>query len=172
MTAEELVECSETGDELWRFSLAFYTRPGVSEALISLQDRSGCDVNLMLFALWLGVSGRNRLTSEELGAADRVIAPIGHDLVEPLRALRRKLRSNPDMDVQRLREEIKRIELAAERIVQHRLARLAGIPEGDPPQGTRVAAAIANLALYLGPQLTAGDEAAVIRASLEAFVQD
>jgi hypothetical protein len=122
--------------------------------------------------LWLGVSGRNHLTSEELGTADRMIAPIRHDLVEPLRASRRKLRSNPDRDVQRLREEIKRIELAAERVVQRRLARVAGIPQGDPPRGMRVAAAIANLTLYLGPELAAGGEAAVICDSLETFVQD
>ena len=47
-------------EALWRFSLAFYARPGVAEALIALQDRAGLDVNLMLFALWLGVSGRSR----------------------------------------------------------------------------------------------------------------
>ena len=28
-------------EALWRFSLAFYARPGVSEALIALQDRAG-----------------------------------------------------------------------------------------------------------------------------------
>jgi uncharacterized protein (TIGR02444 family) len=159
-------------DELWCFSLAFYNRPNVFEALIGLQDRAGRDVNLILFALWLGVSGRNRLTKEELGAADRIIAPIRHDLVEPLRALRRNLRSNPDPDVQRLREEIKGIELAAERIVQNRLARVARVPKGDPPRDTRVADAIANLALYLGPELADGDEAAITSEALEAFVQD
>jgi uncharacterized protein (TIGR02444 family) len=41
-------------EELWRFSLAFYDRPGIAESLVALQDRDGCDVNVMLFALWLG----------------------------------------------------------------------------------------------------------------------
>ena len=50
-------------DALWRFSLAFYASPGVAQALIALQDRDQLDVNLMLFALWLGVSGRGRLSS-------------------------------------------------------------------------------------------------------------
>jgi uncharacterized protein (TIGR02444 family) len=166
------VEGPSGDNALWCFSLSFYARPDVSEALIRLQDRAGCDVNLMLFALWLGVSGRNRLTSEELSAAARVITPIRRDLVEPLRVLRRKIRCHPEADVQRLREEIKRLELAAERIVQNRLMRMAGAPERDPPRDTRVAAAIANLALYLGPDLAAGEEAVVIRDALENFVQD
>ena len=80
-------------EALWRFSLAFYTRPCVSEALIALQDRAGRDVNLMLFALWLGVSGRSRLSEEKLAVADRIARSIGVDIVEPLRALRRKLKS-------------------------------------------------------------------------------
>src|SRR6516162_9111146 len=108
------------GEPLWRFSVAFYARPGVSEALIALQDRAGCDVNLMLFALWLGVSGRGRLTKKELATAARIARPIAADIVGPLRGLRRKLRSDPDADVQRLREGIKALELAAEKIVQSR----------------------------------------------------
>ena len=65
-------------EALWRFSLTFYARPGVSEALIALQDRAGFDVNLMLFALWLGVSGRRRRPKrswrspiESLGRSER-----------------------------------------------------------------------------------------------------
>ena len=67
-------------EALWRFSLAFYARPGVSEALIGLQDRAGLDVNLVLFALWLGVSGRSRLTSDGTrdGRSDRPSNPDRH----------------------------------------------------------------------------------------------
>ena len=158
------------GESLWRFSLAFYAHPGVSEALIGLQDRAGCDVNLMLFALWLGVSGRGRLTKEELAIATRIVRPIGADIVEPLRELRRKLRSDPDADVQRLREGIKALELAAEKIVQSRLARIAGTPgRADPAQ--RAAAAHANLALYLGRKMTGSSEAATIGTALEMLLR-
>ena len=48
-------------NDLWRFSQDFYRLPGVASALIALQDRAGLDVNLMLFALWLGVTGRSPL---------------------------------------------------------------------------------------------------------------
>ena len=171
---EEARAGDELSDEeaLWRFSLAFYARPNVSEALIRLQDLAGCDVNLTLFMLWLGLSARRPFTSEDLLAAERITAPIRFDLVEPLRSLRRKLRSDPDPQVQRLREKIKLLELAAERIVQNRLARLAGVPERNHDHGARISAALANFMLYLGPELAGGEEAAVIRDALLAFVQD
>ena len=157
-------------DALWRFSTAFYAGAGVAEALIKLQDRARVDVNLMLFALWSGLSGRNRFTAAELAAADRAAGPIRRELVEPLRALRRKLRSNPDADVQRLREEIKGLELAAERILQSRLALIAGTPGGENDPASRLAAAEANLALYLGPEAAGSAETAVIRDALRAYV--
>ena len=67
-----------------------------------------------------------------------------------------------------MREEIKRLELAAERILQNRLARLAGMPVTDNDPASRLAAAEANLALYLGPEATDGAEAAIIRDALRA----
>ena len=97
---------------LWRFSLAFYDRPGVPEALIALQDRAGLDVNLILFALWLGVSGRCRLSRAGLATAERAARPIRAEIVEPLRALRRRLKGDPDADIQRLREGVKALNSA------------------------------------------------------------
>jgi uncharacterized protein (TIGR02444 family) len=167
MSAGELSD----SEGLWRFSLAFYARPGVSEALIALQDRARGDVNLMLFALWLGVSGRSRLTKEELAIADRIARPIGTDIVEPLRALRRKLSSAPDRDVQRLREGIKALELAAEKVIQDRLGCAARPAFGDADPAARAAAACANLALYLGPEMTRGAEAATIAEAVEVFLR-
>jgi len=167
VSAGELLD----SEALWRFSLAFYARPGVSEALIALQDHARCDVNLMLFALWLGVSGRSRLTKKELAIADRVARPIGADIVEPLRVLRRKLSCDPDADVQRLREGIKALELSAEKVIQDRLGRAARPAFGDTDPAARVAAACANLALYLGPSLARSTEAATIGKALEVFLR-
>jgi uncharacterized protein (TIGR02444 family) len=159
-------------DALWRFSLAFYARPGVPESLIALQDRDGLDVNLMLFALWVGFSGRGRITSDGIAAADQAISKIRAEVVEPLRALRRRLKHDPDADVQWLREGVKALELAGEKLIQTRLARIAG-PFGDGiSPDARIADAHANLALYLGPERAGGVEAAVVRKALEAFVRD
>jgi uncharacterized protein (TIGR02444 family) len=156
---------------LWHFSCAFYAQPGVSEALLALQDRAGLDVNLILFAMWQGACGLRRLSHAELMAAERSAGPVRAAIVLPLRALRRKLRSDSDADIRRLRERIKTLEIAAERIVQRRLARLAATPASDGASTARAAAAQANLALVLGPKMTGAAEAATIREALEAFLR-
>src|SRR5437868_13976812 len=92
-----------SGEALWRFSLALYARPGVAEALIALQDQAGCDINLVLFALWLGAARGHRLDGAELAAAETMIAPLSHDVVAPVRQLRRRLKAEPAGDLQDLR---------------------------------------------------------------------
>jgi len=105
-------------------------------------------------------------------AAERSAGPIRAAIVLPLRALRRKLRSDRDADIQRLRERIKTLEIAAERIVQRRLARLADTPASDTVLAARVAAAHANLALVLGPKMADAAETTRIRQALGAFLRD
>src|SRR5947209_11678393 len=159
-------------EAFWRFSLAFYERPGVPDALIALQDRGGFDVNLVLFALWFGISGRGLIGGDALTAAERVAGALRSEFVEPLRSLRRRLRHHPDSDVQRLREGVKALEIAGEKLVQERLARLAASGCAKACPGDRRAAAHANLALYLGREGVRSKEAAVIEDALDAFAQD
>ncbi len=135
---------------------------------MALQDRAGIDVNLVLFGLWLGLSGRGRFDAAALAAADRTIAPIRSDIVEPLRALRRRLKSEPDRDLQRLRARVETLERAAERALQHRLTDLADRTAGKPNPEACVADARANLALCLGGE-AGGGEAAVLRNAIEAY---
>jgi len=70
------------GQAFWCFSLAFYERPGVPGALIALQDRDGFDVNLVLFALWLGISGRQPLDGDALAAAERAAGTLRREMIE------------------------------------------------------------------------------------------
>jgi uncharacterized protein (TIGR02444 family) len=150
------------GEALWRFSLALYARAGVAGALIALQDRAGCDINIVLFALWLGTARGHRLDRAELAAAEAVIAPIGRDIVGPVRRLRRRLRTEPAADLQELRRRLLALELAAERHVQYRLADAAAAPIST---GDRGEAAEANLALALGAEAQS-PEASVLRRAL------
>jgi uncharacterized protein (TIGR02444 family) len=156
---------------LWEFSLDFYARPGVSAALIELQDCGGLDVNLILFALWHGLSGRGRLDDKRLMVADQAAREIQTELVTPLRALRRRFRTAPDAEIQRLREAIKGLEFEAEKIAQARLAGCAGpsVIEIDPLE--RRAAARANLTLSLGADQAQAAAARVIHTALEKFGQ-
>lgn len=158
-------------ESLWRFSFAFYALPEVARALIALQDGEDLDVNLILFALWLGVSGRGRLRADALKAAERAIGTVRYEVVKPLRSLRRRLKDIPEPDIQQLRERVKALELAGEKLVQARLARLAEPALGDIPARDRCAAAGANLVLYLGPEGAHSAEAMVIREALESFME-
>lgn len=165
-------EADETSDdeELWRFSLTFYAFPDVARALIALQDRDGVDVNLALFALWLGISGRGQLGNDALAAAERAAGTVRDEIVEPLRAIRRRLRHHPDSDVQHLRERVKALELAGEKLVQARLAHLAGPALDELPAERRLATADANLVLYLGSERARSAEAVIIREAVESFM--
>lgn len=138
------------GEAFWRFSLAFYARPGVADALIAIQDRAVRDVNLILFGLWLGATQGRLLAAAELADAQAAIAPIAGAAVAPLRSLRRQLRAAAEPDLQALRRRIAGLEIAAERQVQHRLAAQFSGEFGARPKGDRLAAAEANLALILG----------------------
>jgi uncharacterized protein (TIGR02444 family) len=174
-TAQRKMNCASDRDAsirgLWSFSLDFYNRPGVAAALLALQDEAGVIVNLVLFAIWLGLTGRGRLDKEGVGEAERAICSIHGEVIGPLRELRRRLRAAPDTDIQSLRESIKAIEIEAERAAQARLAALAPPhSEADPSQ--RQADAEANLMLYLGPEAATNPHATIVRRELQHLCPD
>ncbi len=154
---------------LWRFSLALYARPGVAAALIALQDRLGRDVNLMLYALWLGATQGRRLQARDLADAEAAVAPLAAGIVAPLRQLRRRLKEAPESDLQALRRRLLALEIAAERQVQARLAAMPAPEERTAAGAARLAAAEANLARYLG-DAGCGPEASLVLAALRALI--
>ena len=79
----------------WNFSLELYAGEGVAEACLDLQDRRGCDVNVLLFCCWLGASGRPTLTAERLRAILKVSDVWQSEIVRPLRQVRRLLKDKP-----------------------------------------------------------------------------
>ena len=141
---------SDAAGEFWRFSLTVYGKPGVAPACLVLQDQYGCDVNLALYCCWLGASGRGRLTRAALAAADGGVATWRREVVENFRAARRAIKAAEMAGGEPLYAKAKAVELEAERLLQSRLAELA--PPVDPslPATERLAAALANLTLYVG----------------------
>jgi uncharacterized protein (TIGR02444 family) len=157
-----------TNAELWRFATAYYAQPGIATALLTLQDREGLDVVVILFGLWHGMSGRGRLDQRQLAAADRAVGAIRRAVIEPLRALRRRLKSIPDPDIRRLREGVQALELEAEKAALHRLAAIAALPDAGLDRAARLDAAHANLALCLGAAAGCA-EAPILRDGLATF---
>jgi uncharacterized protein (TIGR02444 family) len=160
---------ADAGDSFWRFSLAFYGRPGVSPACIALQDRHGRDVNIVLFGCWVGLTGRGRLGGAELARAEAASEPWRRGVIEPLRQARRALKEQDRAGAPlELYEAAKAVELGAERVAQHRLAALAPAPVSRNT-AEREADAAANVALYLKDR-SALEVAAAIFAAIAAGV--
>jgi uncharacterized protein (TIGR02444 family) len=130
----------------WSFSLQVYGKPGVAEACIALQDGLGLDVNLLLYCCWHGRACR-KLDEAGLQRAIGAMAGWQREVVKPLRAVRRRLKSGvPPItagECQALRRKVGDLELESERIAQ---AALEALPM--PPAGWRPAVE-ANLDLYL-----------------------
>ena len=111
----------------WDFSLALYVKPQVAECCLKLQDEHGANVNLVLWCLWLEQRGI-KLTRERLAESEALIHKWDADYVQVLRQLRRKMKSECNLDdalTNQVRERIKSTELLAEKCEQEWLENLA-----------------------------------------------
>ena len=155
----------------WNFSLELYAGEGVAEACLDLQERRGCDVNILLFCCWLGASGRPTLTADRLRTILKASDAWQAEIVRPLRAVRRLLKDRPWPEalpetVDAVRRRVADAELAAEHAEQIKLASLHSPPaDRDRPIEKRLRAAVGNLGVYavcLGVVPDAKDRAAVV----------
>ncbi len=114
---------------LWNFALAVYAAPDVADACLALQDRYGCDVSLLLFAAWLSAIHHHRLLPSETSAAASAVREWHSEIVQPLRGVRRRLKSGPapapSASSEALRSRLKSVEIEAERLELDVLERLA-----------------------------------------------
>ena len=81
----------------WDFSLRFYAQPNVAETCLSLQDKHGVDVNVLLYLLWLANAGK-AVPQSELVAIDRHVKVWREDIVIPLRRIRRSIPKSNERD--------------------------------------------------------------------------
>lgn len=164
-------------DEFWQFSLAVYGGEGAGRACLSLQDRLGADVNLLLFCCWLGAARGRILSPDELSRLIEAVAPWRSNVVGPLRAVRRYLKQTGGADsghpyelAASLRAAVADNELVAERVQQGLLIVTLNWPRDDHRQrsGNRRRTARQNLNGYVA---AAGlDAADVDRRALDVLV--
>ncbi|CAI8943545.1 TIGR02444 family protein [Pseudomonas sp. IT-P171] len=111
--------------DLWSFSLGTYARPGVEAACLTLQS-AGVNVCLLLCGLWLGQRGV-ACNGQRLQQLRNVAEPWDTEVVRPLRALRLQWKAiaTEDAELDALREQVKVLELEAERHLLLRLERSA-----------------------------------------------
>src|SRR5260370_38487408 len=112
-------------EEFWARSLALYGHREIAVACLRLQDEHGLDVNILLLCCFLARSGRGRLNTADLAAAEARVAPWRAAVIVPLRAARRALKrfAEPGLasSPNGLYAEPERAELAAEREEQRLL---------------------------------------------------
>jgi uncharacterized protein (TIGR02444 family) len=140
------------GSPFWNFSIAVYRSSEVQDECLRLQDEFGLDVNLVLLCAFLGAVHGAALSAGDLASARQEIGQWHEDIVRPLRAARRALKTIDVADAEaalQLRTQVKAVELEAERIEQTMLkrwadARLAAWPRSKPSE-----AIVANLQALL-----------------------
>ncbi len=165
---------NEAPSAFWDFSLRLYAQPGAAAACLELQDGAGADINVLLYLLFLAAH-RRQLDDAGVAALDAAVARWRAEVVRPLRAVRRHLKTSAPAyghaAAARLREDIKRSELAAERIQQELIEHAFPVAKVGAAAVSREAAAHANLAAY-GNTLggLAAQEAAATRM-IEIFLQ-
>lgn len=100
----------------------------MSDASLLLQDRAGVDVNVMLYLLWRVTVHGQQIENAAVSEADALVVEWRRDVVQPLRAMRRRLKSGPhpapDSATEKLRGRIKAAEIEAEHIELDALERL------------------------------------------------
>ena len=131
-----------------QFALAVHQSEGVPAACVLLQDRFDLDVNVLLLAAYVGAVRGQTFTPDSLEAVRAVTDPWQRQVVRPLRAVRRRLKTGPapapDPRTDEVRSGVKKAELDAELIELDELGRwvdgLASPPAaGDATNRARAA---------------------------------
>lgn len=143
------------GNPFWNFSVALYAASDAQEACLALQELSQIDVNVLLFAAWLGADRGVLLTDADFDLIDAETQSWFSSVIQPLRAVRRFLkpfREARSKELAAFAASSFRFELEAEEIEQ---AALFGVAEShwSAARGGTADCACANVEAYVARQL-------------------
>ena len=171
------------GSPFWNFSIAIYGANAVQDECLDLQDQFDLDVNLVLLCAFLGAGHGVVLTSGDIASARQEVDQWNEDIVKPLRAARRHLKTIELRDAHavkaaaQLRAQVKTAELESERIEQMMLEQWANARLAAWPRGKLSDAVVANLqallvAYGIGPERLVAAQAMphLIAAALDRVV--
>ena len=104
-------------NEFWRFSLAVYSRAGVAEECLALQEIAGADVNVLLFCAWTGTQAIV-LSRDDIEQALRLVVAWQDNIIRPLRGVRQSMKALEHHESESFSARVKSIEIEAEQIEQ------------------------------------------------------
>lgn len=139
----------------WSFSLIVYGRSAVQRECLDLQDRHGVDVNLLLFCAFVGAVHGAVLPADDLKQAAGLVGEWHGKVVINLREARRALKpfamgtSTMAAAAGAMRDNVKAMELEAERIEQTMLEHWSTARLGSWPRTQPVEAVTANIRALL-----------------------
>jgi uncharacterized protein (TIGR02444 family) len=114
------INLSDPDLSLWNFSIAFYAKPKIQSACLTLQDQYGVNVPLLLCCCWSSMR-YGMLPLPILTELQQFTGAFSNLAIEPLRALRTGMKNSHDaqwptsvIEWEALRESIKKIEVASE----------------------------------------------------------
>ena len=140
------------GPAFWSFALECYDRPGVQSQCLELQDRYAAEVLVLLFLCWRASCG-DVLDMTRLRALCERSAPLARQLIGPLRAARRALKSaaqtSGSVELAQAAARLQAAELRAECLQACWLAQAGLLPVCVSPSGERATQAGTSIADYL-----------------------
>ncbi len=146
----DLNELMKGGTSVRRFALSLYGQEGVSAACLTLQEEAGVDVNVLLFAAFMGAACGRPLDSPQSAEARTSVEAWHREIVKALRGVRRRLKDGPapapSERTARLRAKIQAIEIEAELIELDTLDALGTARSGHAPSERPEADAAASMA--------------------------
>jgi uncharacterized protein (TIGR02444 family) len=172
---------SELEADGWAFALHLYAQPGIADACLRLQDEADVDVMMFLMTIFAAVRHRVLLTPAEIRELDEVCRPWREQIVQPLRALRTRLKAGPlpapSSATEPFRSTIKAAELAAERLQNQLLAERLPLraPDRDPlarEDLRSVLRSMVSLALEKRPGKQLSDLQSSIDTIVDAAMED
>ena len=137
----------------WDFSLEVYMAGGVGQACLELQDAHELDVNVLLFCLWVGASGRGALDDTQMSDVLGAVHDWHHNIVRELRTVRTYMKggvgSAPTAITESLRQRIQKTEIDCEHAEQLMLAGSIDLEEvPDRKTEDRLADTVENVSTY------------------------
>lgn len=109
---------------LWGYACNLYQKEGVKDVCLSLQDIYQVNVPLLLFLSWLATRACD-LTGPQKEEVENIVSLWSKNCIEPLRLIRQRMKAVTigvgQKDWVALREQVKQLELAAEKSLLEQL---------------------------------------------------